>query len=155
MFSTCLRYTSDHHAALTILNDAFLKVFLHVDQFNDRVGGFRPWLKTVVIHTAIDYTRKLKKQTHIIHIDHVPEEGADDFDLRHNWKQEEIGEHLKMLPPVTRMVINLFAFDGYTHKDIAEQLNITESTSRWHVGEARKRLRNSMDLKQAKLVHHE
>lgn len=150
MFRTCQRYTADAHEALSILNDSFLKVFLHIKQYNKETGHFKSWLKTIVINTAIDYTRRCKKEILLIHIDSIAEKGNDDFYLHHNWKQEEVLEHFKSLPPVTRMVINLFAFDGYTHKDIAEQLNITETTSRWHLAEARKRLKNTMQLKKIK-----
>lgn len=155
MYRNCLRYTDDAHVALTILNDAFLKVFRSIAQYNREIGGFKAWLKTILINTAIDYTRKYKKETHIIHIEQVQEPGDEDFQLNYNWKQEEILQHFKLLPTVTRIVINLFAFDGYTHKDIAEQLNISETTSRWHVAEARKRLRASMQLKEVKLSRYE
>lgn len=155
MFPTCQRYTDDPHHALTILNDAFLKVFRSIAQYQNNLGNFKSWLKTIVINTAIDHTRRIKKETHIIHIDQVQEQGDDDFQLNYNWKQEEILQHFKMLPTVTRVVINLFAFDGYSHKDIAEQLNITETTSRWHLAEARKRLKSSMQLKQTKLAKYD
>ena len=155
MFRTCQRYTGDPHEALSILNDAFLKVFRSIGQFNSDLGNFKSWLKTIVIHTAIDFTRRNKRETHIIHIDQVQEQGDNDFQLNYNWKQEEILHHFKKLPAVTRIVINLFAFDGYSHKDIAEQLNISETTSRWHLAEARKRLKTSMLLKQTKLAKHE
>jgi len=147
MFRTCQRYTADAHEALSILNDAFLKVFLHISQYKKEVGNFKSWLKTIVINTAIDYTRRCKKDIQLIHIDSIAEQGNDDFTLHHNWKREELLEHFKLLPAVTRVVINLFAFDGYTHKDIAAQLNITETTSRWHLAEARKRLKNTMQFK--------
>ncbi|MBC7508002.1 MAG: sigma-70 region 4 domain-containing protein [Ferruginibacter sp.] len=64
-------------------------------------------------------------------------------------------QHFKQLPAVTRVVINLFALDGYSHKDIAEQLNITETTSRWHLAEARRRLKNALQLQQHKMVKYE
>jgi RNA polymerase sigma factor (sigma-70 family) len=155
MFRTCQRYTDDPHLALTMLNDAFLKVFRGISQFNHELGGFKAWLKTIIINTAIDHTRKLKKEAHIIHIDLVQEKGDEDFHLNYQWKQEEILQHLKLLPPITRVVMNLFAFDGYTHKDISEQLNISETTSRWHVAEGRKRLKKSMQMKQSKLAKYE
>jgi RNA polymerase sigma factor (sigma-70 family) len=152
MFRTCQRYTADAHEALSILNDAFLKVFLHISQYKKETGSFKAWLKTIVINTAIDFTRSCKKDIRVIHIDSVAEQGNDDFTLHYNWKQEELLQHFKQLPAVTRVVINLFAFDGFTHKDIAERLNITETTSRWHLAEARKKLKNTMQLKQPKMV---
>ncbi|MEO5892350.1 MAG: RNA polymerase sigma factor [Ferruginibacter sp.] len=155
MFRTCQRYTGQPHDALTILNDAFLKVFRSISTYNRDLGNFKSWLKTIVINTAIDHTRRYKKEIRLIHIDHIEEQGDDDFQLNYNWKQEEILQHFKLLPTVTRVVVNLFAFDGYSHKDIAEELNISETTSRWHLAEARKRLKNSMQLKQNKLAKYE
>lgn len=150
MFRICQRYTTHPHEALTILNDAFLKVFRCINQYNQTKGTLNAWIKTIVINTAIDFTRKQKKEAYVIHIDQIHEQGDDDFLLSYRWKREELLQHFKMLPAVTRLVINLFAFDGYTHKDIAQLLNITETTSRWHLAEARKRLRTSMQLKASK-----
>jgi RNA polymerase sigma factor (sigma-70 family) len=147
MFRLCQRYARHPHEALTILNDAFLKVFRNIAQYNKDLGIFKSWLKTIIIHTAIDHTRRSRKEAYVIHIDQLQEQGDDDFQLSYNWKLEEILHHFNLLPSVTRIVVNLFAFDGYSHKDIAEQLNITETTSRWHLAEARKRLRVSMQLK--------
>jgi RNA polymerase sigma factor (sigma-70 family) len=150
MFRLCQRYAKDPHEALTILNDGFLKAFCNISKYNKSLGIFKSWLKTIIINTAIDYTRRNKREAYVIHIDQVHEQGDDDFQLAYNWKLEELLHHFNLLPSVTRIVINLFAFDGYTHKDIAEQLNISETTSRWHLAEARKRLRGSMQLKQSK-----
>lgn len=155
MYSTCLRYTDDPHFALTILNDAFLKMFKNIGQYKNTIGNFKPWLKTIIINTAIDHTRSVKKEARIINIDHLQETGNEDFELNYGWNYAEMQEHFKTLSTVTRIVINLFAIDGYSHKDIAEQLDISEATSRWHLSEARKRLRNSMQLKPGKLAKHE
>lgn len=155
MFSTCQRYTEHSHETLTILNDSFLKVFRCISSYRKELGNFRSWLKTIVINTAIDHTRRCKNNNRFIHIDHIEEPGEEDFILNYNWKQEEILQHFKVLPNVTRIVINLFAFDGYTHKDIAKELNISETTSRWHLAEARKKLKNVMLLKEDKLARYE
>ncbi|HOZ79715.1 MAG TPA: sigma-70 family RNA polymerase sigma factor [Ferruginibacter sp.] len=152
MFALCRRYARDQHEALTILNDGFLKVFSNIANYNSCLGNFRPWLKTIIINTAIDFTRRNKKETYIIHIDQVQEQGDDDFRLAYKNNLEEILQHFNLLPSVTRIVVNLFAFDGYTHKDISQQLNISETTSRWHLAEARKRLKGSMQFKQTKQV---
>ena len=150
MFRTCQRYSQHPHEALTILNDAFLKAFSNVAQYNKQLGNFKSWLKTIIINTAIDHTRRSKRETYLIHIDQLQERGDDDFQLNYNWKREEILQHFNLLPSITRIVVNLFALDGYTHKDIAEHLNISETTSRWHLAEARKRLRGTMQLKQSR-----
>lgn len=155
MFRKCQCYTDDPHDALTILNDAFLKAFRSIATYKKDLGNFKSWLKTIMINTAIDHTRRCKKQTHLIHIDQIQEQGEDDLLLNYYWNLEEILQHFKLLPTITRIVINLFAFEGYSHKDIADQLNISENTSRWHLAEARKRLKNSLQLKQSKLAKYD
>ena len=154
MYRTCLRYTDDPHSALTILNDSFLKAFRNVSQFKEHLGNFQAWLKTIVINTAIDHARSCKTKPAIVQISHIEDVGNNDFQLMSTWKQEELIQHFKLLPNITRLVLNLFAFDGYSHKDIAQHLNITETTSRWHLAEARKRLRMSMNLKETKTAKY-
>jgi len=150
MFVICTRYAVNSHDTLTILNDGFLKAFKNISKYKSELGSFEHWLKTIIINTAIDYTRINKRGAQIIHIDSIREQGDDDFQVNLNVQQEEISRHLNSLPDVTRIVINLFAFDGYTYKEIAAMLCVSESTTRWHVSEARKKLRRSMQLKQIK-----
>lgn len=143
----CKRYADHTHDSLTILNDGFLKAFINIEKYKIELGSFESWLKTIIINTAIDYTRSIKRKARIVHIDSMLEEGNDDFWLNYVVHKEEIIQHLNLLPAVTRVVINLFAFDGYNYKDIAGMLGISESTIRWHVSEARKKLKCSMQLK--------
>lgn len=62
MFCACLRYTEDAHDVLSILYDAFLKVFLHISQYKKELGNFKAWLSAIVINTAINYTRRCKNR---------------------------------------------------------------------------------------------
>ncbi|MBG9377612.1 RNA polymerase sigma factor [Panacibacter sp. DH6] len=146
MFRLAQRYSCDHHVALTIVNDAFLKAFKHIALYRENLGQFKSWLKTIVINTAIDHLRSTKKDIRLVHIDQIQEQGDEDFALQHRWKHEELMRHLQALPTITRTVVNLFAFDGFSHKEIALHLDITETTSRWHLSEARKRLRESLQI---------
>lgn len=150
MFVTCKRYAEHSHDALTILNDGFLKAFTNIAKYSIDLGDFKPWLKTIIINTAIDHTRNQKRGIQLIHIDNIREQGNNDFQLNFNHTMEDVAQHLKVLPSVTRVVINLFAIDGYDYKEIAEKLGISESTSRWHVSEARKKLKQSMKFQLSK-----
>lgn len=150
MFRLCQRYVSDPHTSLSILNDAFLKVFKNIAYYKETLGHFKSWLKTIIINTAIDHLRSQKKDMRLVHIDQVQEQGDEDFILRHQWKHDELMQHMECLPHITRTVVNLFAFDGFSHKEIAQHLDITETTSRWHLSEARKRLRESLQLNSSK-----
>ncbi len=148
MLVVCKRYAENKHDTLTILNDGFLKAFMNIEKYKYELGNFDAWLKTIIINTAIDYTRSIKRKSRIVHIDSMLEQGNDDFWLNYVVHKEEIIQHLNLLPTVTRIVINLFAFDGYNYKDIAAMLGISESTIRWHVSDARKKLKYSLQLKQ-------
>lgn len=148
MLVVCKRYAENRHDTLTILNDGFLKAFMNIEKYKYELGNFEAWLKTIIINTAIDYTRSIKRKSRIVHIDSMLEQGNDDFWLNYVVHKEEIIQHLNLLPTVTRIVINLFAFDGYNYKDIAAMLGISESTIRWHVSDARKKLKYSLQLKQ-------
>jgi len=155
MFRLCQRYVADSHDTLSVVNDSFLKVFRYIEQYKYELGNFKSWLKTIVINTAIDHIRSKKKDMRLVHIDNTQEKGDEDYLLNYQWKHDELMLHLKNLPTVTRMVVNLFAFDGFSHKEIAEQLDISETTSRWHLAEARKRLRISLQLTNPKMAKHE
>lgn len=150
MFALCKRYAEHSHDALSIMNDGFLKAFMNIARYRQDKGSFTPWLKTIIINTAIDFTRSIKKTAQVIHIDSVLEQADEDFQLGFKQYKEELAQHLQLLPPITRIVINLFAFDSYDYKEIAGMLGISESTTRWHVGEARKKLRRSLQLTQVK-----
>jgi RNA polymerase sigma-70 factor (ECF subfamily) len=155
MFRICQRYTCDAHEALSILNDAFLKTFKNIHQYREEFGHFKAWLKTIVINTAIDHLRTSKKDIRLVHIDKAKEQGNEDFVSGYRWKHDELMQHLQHLPAITRTVVNMFAFDGYSHKEIALYLDISETTSRWHLSEARKRLRQLLQLNQPKIAKHE
>lgn len=147
MYVICNRYAEHRHDAQSILNDGFLKAFKNIARFNNTLSQFDSWLKTIMINTAIDHTRSIKRKSNTISIDHAPEPGNDDFELNYIVQKQDILRHLNLLPAVTKMVINLSAFEGYAYKDIAALLGISESTARWHVGEARKKLKQSLQIK--------
>lgn len=155
MFRLCHRYTADAHEALSILNDSFLKVFKNIGHYRKELGAFKSWLKTIIINTAIDHLRSCKKDIRLVHIDQVTEQVDADDILSYRWKHDELVYHLQFLPTITRAVVNLFVFDGYSHKEIAQQLEMSEITSRWHLSEARKRLKRSLQLNNPKLAKHE
>lgn len=145
MIRVCQRYTdSDDQHTLTILNDAFLKAFKNIQQYNPALGHFTAWLKTIMVNTALSHIRTRKKQIELVHIEQLPEVADNDL-MMHKFQLQEVMLHVRSLPSITRLVFNLSVFDGYSHRDIAQELSITENTSRWHLSEARRRLREKMD----------
>ena len=137
MLAMCRRYTQDEDQQITIINDGFLKVFKKIDQYNHK-GSFEGWVRRIVFTSLSDYFRKENKYLKFMifekedsHIDAIPEESL---------YFQDIIKLVDRLPNKTREVFHRYAIEGYTHKDIGEELNISTGTSKWHLSEARKKL---------------
>lgn len=134
-----LRYSLNRDDALEVVNDAFIKVFKSIHNFQSD-KPFKAWLRTIVVNTAIDRRRKeLKFQLHveandsmIVHagIPAVENLGADD-----------ILKLMKQLPTIQHTIFNLYEVDGYNHDEIAGMLNIPSSSSRVYLSRAKEKLR--------------
>ena len=145
LLSVCLRYEHNKSDADHVLNKAFLKILNNLDSFNLNIP-FEPWIRRIMINTIIDEYRRSKKNAHVITIEEISSlSNVDDVvDINEATKRFDERELLRMLenlPTVSKQVFNLFAIDGYAHKEIAEMLNMSEGTSKWHVSFARKKLR--------------
>ena len=113
---------------------------------------FTAWIRRIAINTAIDDFRKNSKHNLIEYSDEISTNDnytINDYDLE--IRAEELNNMILKLPKATKLVFNLYAIDGYSHKDIAEQLEISTNTSKWHVKEARKKLKEQI-LKKQNLV---
>ncbi len=131
-----------------MLNEGFLKVFSNLDKYENS-GSFEAWLKRVVCNAALDYRRRYDKKVEFVDIDEVQDAHLSDYNVNDaisNISSNEIVGLIQQLPPVTRTVFNMFLFEGFSHREIAQQLNITESTSAWHVNNARCRLKEALKL---------
>jgi len=143
----CMRYAGSTDEAADMLNEGFLKVFSNLDKY-ENTGSFEAWLKRVVCNAALDYRRRFVKKVDFVNIDEMPDtkqiadEAVNDAVARIS--SQELVELIQQLPPVTRMVFNMFVFEGYSHRDIALALNITENTSAWHVNSARSKLKEAI-----------
>ena len=142
----CMRYAGSTDEAADMLNEGFLKVFSNLDKY-ENTGSFEAWLKRVVCNAALDYRRRFVKQVDFVNIDELPDmQVADDAvnDAVARMSSQELVEMIQKLPPVTRTVFNMFVFEGFSHRDIALELNITENTSAWHVNSARTKLKDAI-----------
>ena len=141
MFTICKKYSEDQQTIISIINEGFLKIFTHIKSFESDKGNFEGWIKRIVTNTAIDFSRAQKNKNQFIELD---EDRHEDKALQHlpdSHTEEEVLHLIKKLPAVTQQVFSMHIFKGYSHKEIAALLDIAESTSRWHVAEARKNLR--------------
>lgn len=149
MMSAAYRYHKNEDDAAAVVNEAFLKVLTNIEKYRPEVP-FKAWMKRIVLNVIIDEYRKNKrrKDMFVPSEDHHPE--ANIHSETDKMMEDEYLDHLlKQLPNGTRVVFNMFAIDGYSHKEIAEELTISVETSKWHVKEARKRLKGMLNQKLA------
>lgn len=136
----CARYAKSMQDAEQLLNDGFLKVFTHIEKYNN-TGSFVGWMKRIMVNTCLDYLRSTYlKEEMTMHVNAVPPEETDLSVGNEGLEQIEFRELVQViqtLPSMTRTVFNLYVFDGFNHKEIAAQLEISEGTSHWHVHQAR------------------
>lgn len=142
MWAICLRYARDHDEAKDILQDGFMKIFDKIGQFEGR-GHFEGWMRRVMVNTALAEYRKQRYLNVDTEHTSVKNELAPEnveFDI----SAGELMEIIKTLPPQYKMVFNLYAIEGYSHKEIADMLNINEGTSKSNLSRARDILREKV-----------
>jgi RNA polymerase sigma-70 factor (ECF subfamily) len=154
----CARYAKNMQDAEQLLNDGFLKVFTQVDNFKN-AGSFEGWIRRIMVNTCLDHLKSSAfKEEMIIHVNAIqPEETQLSItgDAIDNIEFKELVNMIQVLPAMTRTVFNLFVFDGYNHKEISEQLDISEGTSHWHVHQARNLLQKKIMKSEQQKVTYE
>jgi RNA polymerase sigma factor (sigma-70 family) len=139
MMRMCMRYTRNREQSLEIVNSGFLRVFKKLDTFEFK-GSLEGWIRKLVYHSLCDYfNKKENKPVHFLVFEDrdtpIPQEALK------NLYAEDILKMVDELPPATRNVFVLYAIEGYTHVEIAQKLDISDGTSKWHLSNARKKLR--------------
>ncbi|MCB9261816.1 MAG: RNA polymerase sigma factor [Flavobacteriales bacterium] len=140
LLALCLRYFSNRDDAVSALNLGFLKIFRNLSKFK-KSEDFGAWSYRIVQNTAIDQFRSQTRYDNNVVVDEKPEDTGLNPDVVSKLYAEDLIVLLQKLPPTTRMVFNLFAIEAWTHAEIAERLEISEGTSKWHVNNARKMLK--------------
>ena len=145
MYGICLRYMSDSDSAKDLLQDGFIKVFASIDSFQGK-GSFEGWIKRIFVNLALE---TIRKQKNIIvnseEIQSLPDVADDaDDDQMYKISETELLKMVKELPKGYSTIFNLYAIEDYSHKEIAEMLNINEGTSRSQYVRARKILQEKV-----------
>ncbi|MFK7971648.1 MAG: RNA polymerase sigma factor [Bacteroidia bacterium] len=156
MMSICLRYGNDSDDAGGLVNASFLKILTKL-KTRDTNAPFEAWIRRITINTSIDHYRKhQRKYAHVEYTDMQEGTGKDlavDYNKAdQHFDAEAVLILVQQLPPMTQQVFNLYAIDGYSHKEIADMLEIAVGTSKWHVSSARKTIQLAL-LQDA--VHNE
>jgi RNA polymerase sigma factor (sigma-70 family) len=140
MMQMCLRYANnDRERALEMLNDGFLRVFKKIDTFEFK-GSLEGWIRRLVFHAISDYFKANKQYLEAVVFEELENETVQNGSLNSLYF-DDILKIVETLPPATRSVFKLYAIDGYNHAEIAEQLNISVGTSKWHLSTAREKLK--------------
>ena len=145
MMGVCLRYARNEHDALDILQEGFIKVFRNITKYQPGTT-LVAWIRRIMVNTAIDYYRKnIRRRTE--DLDTAYELKSMDADAISQCSEKEILEAVQQLTPAYRVVFNLYVIEGYSHKEIAELMEITESTSRSNLVKSRMKLRAIINKK--------
>jgi RNA polymerase sigma-70 factor (ECF subfamily) len=135
MLVVCLRYCKNREDAEDVLQEAFVKVFNKLDTFR-RESSLGYWIKRIVVNTALNYHRKAVYLYPHFDVDEMHNLSSEANDLS-NYHYKELLNVLQTLPRGCRIIFNLYAIEGYKHKEIAEMLNISEGTSKSQYARAR------------------
>jgi RNA polymerase sigma factor (sigma-70 family) len=144
MFGVCLRYARDREEAQDLLQEGFIKVYERIGQYSGE-GSFEGWMRRLFVNLALDTYKKKKRESEQVlafAAEMEPEDGEDPWP---DVSEKELVEMIRQLPDGYRMVFNLFAVEGFSHKQIAAQLGISESTSKTQFFKARKQLRQQVE----------
>ena len=141
-------YISCPYKSEEVLNSGFLRAFQKINTFGFK-GSFEGWLRRIIFHSVADYIKLSKKKDRELYIEvpasRIPSVKAEDSNLEFN----QLLELVEKLPSATKTVFHLSVFEGYTHREIGEMLDISEGTSKWHLSEGKSTLRE--DIKRMKL----
>ena len=145
LLGVCLRYASDKAEAEDILQDSFLKIFFNIKDYSG-TGSFIGWLRKVTVNTAItNYHKNLKYRYHIEIEEFVSvETGVESFEEDY-FTSDELYRVMNDLPAGYRMVFNLYAVEGYKHKEIAKILGIDTNTSKSQYSRAKAAIRDKLE----------
>ncbi len=135
MFGVCLYYSKDYTEAEDTLHEGFIKVFQKIDQFKHK-GSLVGWIRKVMVNTALEKYRKHQQlyalvDEQALNEDMVPENAF------HDLSAQDLIKLIRELTPQYRMVFNLYAIEGYSHKEISEMMGISEGTSKSNLARAR------------------
>jgi RNA polymerase sigma-70 factor (ECF subfamily) len=148
MYALCIRYAGNNDDAQDILQDGFVKVFGNIAKFKG-TGSFEGWIRRIIVNTAIEHFRK--KNTLQAIDGHTENQLADDqTNIFNLLEAKELLDVIKSMPAGYRTVFNLYAVEGYTHKEIATMMNLTEGTSKSQYARAKSWLQERIKKLQLK-----
>ncbi len=150
MYYVCLRYARHASEAQDMLQDGFIKVFDNIGSFKFN-GSFEGWIRRIIVNTALNHCRKSSFKQEKLGIEDYQDKVVQSKAVS-NMGEKELLALIQKLPEGYRMVFNLYVIEGFSHKEIGEMLEITESTSRSQLAKSRKWMQN--ELEKLKITSH-
>src|SRR5689334_25333092 len=129
MLAVCYRFAHNREDAEDMLQESFIKVFSQIHTFQNK-GAFEGWIRRIIVHTCINHLKKNKRFNESVNIINANAIQVREESIPSIVQAKQIVECIRLLPIGYRTVLNLYAIEGYSHKEIAEMLDIEESTSR-------------------------
>ena len=129
MLSVCYRYAKSREDAEDMLQEGFVKIFLQINRYEHR-GSLEGWILRVIVHTCINHLKKYKKFNDVVDLAYAANLIIREDNIPGIVQAKQIVESIRALPIGYRTVLNLYAIEGYSHKEIGSMLEIEESTSR-------------------------
>jgi RNA polymerase sigma factor (sigma-70 family) len=129
MLSVCYRFAHNREDAEDMLQEGFIKVFSQIHTFQSK-GAFEGWIRRIMVHTCINHLKKNKKFNESVDIIHATGVQVREESVPSIVQAKQIVECIRLLPLGYRTVLNLYAIEGYSHKEISGMLDVEESTSR-------------------------
>ncbi len=165
LMSICTRYATTTEDAEEMFNNGFLKIFVHINQFEGK-GSFEGWMKKTMVNTCLDFLKSKHIKSNVLSHSNMEINANEDYfdSVLHKqgvydtnaslakWNDVELQQLFGQLPTLTKTVFNLYVFENYSHKEISSELGIAERTSQWHVSNAKKILIDALQNKNIKIA---
>ncbi len=136
MMAVCYRYAKNKEDAEDMLQEGFIKVFSHLPNYKF-LGSFEGWIRKIIVHTCINIIKKNRKFNDTLDIVNANNLYIKEDIVTNTFQAKQVIECIRMLPVGYRTVLNLYAIEGFNHAEIANMLDIKESTSRSQYARAR------------------
>jgi len=146
LMGICRRYTRSNENAKEMLNLGFTKILYNLEKYKPEIP-FKTWVRKIMVNIIIDEYRKEKKhKENLVQVENYYEEVnfSEVNEVMLKMDVDQIHELINKLPPVSQKVFNLYVVDGFNHKEISGMLDMTESTSKWHLHFSRNKLKEML-----------
>lgn len=146
MLSVCYRFAHNREDAEDMLQEGFIKIFTQIHTFQNK-GAFEGWIRRIIVHTCINFLKKHKKFSDNVDLAYANTIYVKEETIPSIMQAKQVVECIRLLPIGYRTVLNLYAIEGFSHKEIGEMLDIQESTSRSQYTRAKVMLENVLTKK--------